>query len=136
VFVAKANTPDVKKEIKQIEKAEQRLAQQKKKLLEQEKKKAEESQKLDKLVQQSGYASPKALVDALCEKYGIRMAARKKSGKTGRRKRTKVTPELRDSIKKYVKGGGSMNQASKEFDVSYAVVAKIMKGAYDSKKGS
>ena len=125
---------DVKKEIKQIEKAEQRLAQQKKKLLDAEKKAAENSQKLEKLFQQSGYSTPKEFIDALVEKYGVRVAARKKSAKTGRRKRTKVTPELRDNIKKHVKGGASMNQASKDFELSYAVVAKIMRGDYDKLK--
>ena len=84
----------------------------------------------------SGFKTPRALVEALVDKYNIRLTGKTKPGaKTGRKRtRTKVTKDLRDAIRKDVKDGMSMNQASKKYQVSYVVVSKIMKGEYDHLK--
>lgn len=132
-FMPVESSTEYKKRIRDIEKEEERLARKKKSLLEEEKRIQQENAKLDTLVKQSGFGSPKALVEALIERFGVKLSPRTKSGVT-RRKRTKITPQLRDSIKKTVKGGSSMNQVSKDFQISYAVVAKIMKGDYDKLK--
>ncbi len=127
------SSTEYKKRIRDIEKEEERLARKKKSILEEEKRLQQENAKLDSLVKQSGFGTPKALVEAVIARYGVKLSPRTKSGAT-RRKRTKITPQLRDSIKKTVKGGSSMNQVSKDFQISYAVVAKIMKGDYDKLK--
>jgi transposase len=124
------NQADYKKRIRDIEKEEERLAQRKKSLLDEEKRLKEERTKLEQLYKQSGYKTPKALVEALASHYNVRVGGRTKSG-APRRKRTKITPQLRDAVKKAVKGGMSMNQAAKEFQISYAVVSKMVKGGYD-----
>ena len=125
----------INNELKRIEKAEQNLAKQKKKLVEQQKKEKAAQAKLEALVKQSGFSTPKELVEALIEKYNIRIHRRRASATTptGRRKRTKITPELRDEVKGKLKNT-SMNKVSKEMEISYAVIAKIAKGEYDKLK--
>ncbi|MBC2596296.1 hypothetical protein H5P28_18675 [Ruficoccus amylovorans] len=122
-------------ELKRIEKAEQTLAKQKKKLIEQQKKEKAAHAKLETVVKQSGFDTPKELVEALIEKYGIRLHRRRAAAAapSGRRKRTKITPELRDEVKAKLKEH-SMNKVSKDMEISYAVIAKIAKGAYDKAK--
>ena len=51
-----------------------------------------------------------------------------------RRKRTKITAGLRDTVLKALKGGMSKNAASKKFALSYAVVTKMEKGVYSGLK--
>ncbi|MEM8549220.1 MAG: hypothetical protein AAGF10_00365 [Verrucomicrobiota bacterium] len=122
------------KEIKQIEKAEASLAKKKKELVEQAKKEKAAQAKLEALFKQSGFATPKDLVEALIAKYQLRFPRKRTNvSSTGRRKRTKITPELRDTVKAKLKKS-SMNSVSKEMEISYAVIAKIAKGAYDGKK--
>jgi hypothetical protein len=121
---------EVKEALKQLEREQERLLAQKKALEEELKKEQEAEAKLEELFQNSGFATPRALISALMTKYGVRsLTAGGES--TGRRKRTKVTAELRDAIRNAVDGGLSKNQAAKDFEVSYAVVNKIMDGAYD-----
>jgi DNA invertase Pin-like site-specific DNA recombinase len=84
-------------------------------------------------VKQSGL-EPRDLVFALVDKFGVRLAGRRKGSKRGRRRRTKITAELRDAVKKALKGGASMNATSKHFGISYAVVVKMNKGHYDKLK--
>lgn len=123
---------NILQEIKSVEKQEAELAQKKKELLALKKEAEAQEAKLETLVKNSGFKSPRELVEALIEKYGLRLGGRTATEKTGkRRKRTLVTKELRDLIKKDVQGGISMNAASKKHKVSYIVVAKIMKGGYD-----
>jgi len=116
-------------ELKRIEKEEARLARRKKTLAAKLEQNAEEDAKLESIFQNSGYKTPKALIKALSFKYGVAAAAGDELVKT--RKRTRITAELRDSIKAEVNSGTSMNAASKKFGISYAVVTKIMKGDYD-----
>jgi hypothetical protein len=83
-------------------------------------------------VNTSGLAA-RDLVFAIVDLFGVRLAGRRK-GSTRRRKRTKITAELRDAVRKRVKSGASMNKTAKEFDLSYAVVAKMIKGHYEKLK--
>ncbi len=126
---------DIKKKLKELAKAEARIAKQKKQLLEAESKREQSIKKLEALVKQSSFSSPKELVAALIEHYDIRLPAKKRasSGKA-RRKRTKMTPQLRDELKKAVKDGESMNAVSKRTGISYLVVVKACKGKYDKLK--
>lgn len=123
---------DIQKELKAIERQEAELSR-KKRLLEKrrEKLRALDGQ-LDKLMRGSDFSNPKELVEALVEKYNIRLTGVKKSGSISmRRKRTRITADLRDSIKRDVASGVSMNATSKKYNLSYIVVSKIVKGAYD-----
>ncbi len=54
--------------------------------------------------------------------------------KKARRKRTKITAKLRDTVLKALQGGMSKNAASKKFSLSYAVVGKMAKGVYKKLK--
>lgn len=124
----------IEEALKQIEKEQTRLEEQRKALELQLKEKEKEAKKLEELFQRSGFATPRALVTALAEKYNLRLGggstASAPGGKT-RRKRTKVTGELRDKVRARVQEGLSKNKASQEFGISYLVVNKIMAGSYD-----
>ena len=128
----------IKDQIKEIERQEARLARKKKALEDKAKKSQEVDKKLDQLVKSSGYKNPKDLVHALIDKFGVRVSAKRTAGATTtggtRRKRTRMTPELRDSIKKDLKSGTSMNQVAKKLGISYAVILKVNKGEYDKLK--
>jgi hypothetical protein len=88
--------------------------------------------KLEGIIRQIGM-SPRDLVFALVDQYQVRLGGPRK-GQGRRRKRTKITAALRDAVKQRVAGGYSMNRASKEFKLSYAVVMKMMRGKYDELK--
>ena len=122
---------NINNELKRIKEEQKSLAQRKKQLLEQQKQRKAAQAKLTALVKQSGFDTPKALVEALIEKYHIRLyPVHTASAPTGRRKHTKVTPELRDQIKARLTDE-SMNRVSKDLQISYAVIAKVANGAYD-----
>lgn len=132
---------ELQEELKQLEKEEARLAKEKEKLNARIKESKEQDKKLDDLYKKSGYATPRALIKALMGKFNVRSVGRaaavKSSGasaSTGKRKRTKVTPELRDAIKKDLKAGASKNSIHNSYEISYAVVTKIANGAYDKVK--
>ncbi len=134
---------DLTEELKELEKKEARLAKEKEKLQAKIKENKEEDKKLDDLLKKSGYATPRALIKALMSKFNIRSVTRTgAAGKTaaagspstGKRKHTKMTPELRDAIKKELKAGASKNSIRHNYDISYAVVTKIANGAYDKLK--
>src|SRR5690554_2578432 len=117
----------IEEALKQIEKDQARLEEQRKALELQLKEKEKEEKKLEELFQRSGFATPRALVTALVEKYNIRLGAGSTAATPGgktRRKRTKVTGELRDQVRARVQGGLSKNKASQEFGISYLVVNK------------
>ena len=118
--------------LKRIEKAKKDLQRQRHQLLEQKRIRKVAQAKLAALVKQSEFATPKALVEALIEKYDIR-PQRQTTALPQRRKHTKVTAELRDHIKGLL-DEKSMNRVSKELRISYAVIAKVANGAYDKLK--
>jgi hypothetical protein len=119
-------------ELKRLEEEKKKLQKQKQRLLEQKRIRKAAQSKLVALVKQSGFDSPKALVEALIEKYDVRLQ-RETTTLPQRRKHTKVTGDLRDHIKGLLKEQ-SMNRVSKELRISYAVIAKVANGAYDKLK--
>ena len=124
---------DIEEQLKQLEQQEASLAQRKAELEAEKQRRSELDKRLDEIVQNSGYRTARDLAQALISKYGLRMAkVASLSGEKQRRKRTRITAELRDGIKKMVNGGTSMNAVSKQQNLSYTVVAKIIKGNYDS----
>lgn len=119
---------DLDKQIKDLEQEAVLIAQRKQELQEKQKLREVLDSKIEKFFQESNFASPKDLAEALIEKYGIRLSSRKPGQ---RRKRTTITADLRDKVKSFVLSGKSMNSVSKELEISYAVIVKIMKGTYD-----
>lgn len=122
------NTTDIQEELKLIEKERARLIEKEKELQEKLEAQAEAEKQLQALFEHSGYPTPRALIIALMKKYGVRVNG---APSEGRRKRTTVTAQIRDDVKKAVHGGTSKNQASKQFEISYLVINKIIDGKYD-----
>jgi hypothetical protein len=120
-------------QLKSLEREKARLHRLEKTLVEKAKAQKDIEGRLESLVKASGLAV-RDLVFALVDKFNVRLAGRRKGSSRKRRKRTKITTELRDAVKKTVKGGTSMNAASKEYGLSYAVVIKMVKGHYDRLK--
>jgi hypothetical protein len=120
----------VDEEIRVIEKEARRLAKKKEVLLRLHREDSEKAQKLNSLYEGSGYSSPVDLVEALIRRFGLRVTGENSFQR--KRKRTRVTGQLRDTIREDCRKGLSMNAASKKYDVSYAVVSKILNGFYDS----
>lgn len=130
---------NIAQQLKAIEKQKKQLQQQEKELREQAKADKAREQKLEQLVKDSGFKTPRELVQALIEKYKVSLRGRRKGSTNAataakekpRRTRTRITPELRDAVKKEFAAGTSMNAISKERKISYVVVNKICKGLYD-----
>jgi type II secretory pathway component PulF len=120
---------ELEEQLKELEKERIRLEEKKKALQEQIEQSAAAEKQLQDLFEKSGFPTPRALVVALMKKYGVKLTSAPSEG--GRRKRTKVTAQLRDEIRDAVNGGLSKNQATKKFDLSYLVVNKVMAGEYD-----
>jgi hypothetical protein len=123
----------IQDQLKSLERKKARLLELEKTLVERAKAQKDIEARLESIVKQSGLAV-RDLVFALVDKFKVRLAGRRKGSGRKRRKRTKITAELRDAVKKTVKGGTSMNAASKEYALSYAVVIKMIKGHYDRLK--
>jgi hypothetical protein len=123
---------NIKTKLRTLETAGRRLTKLKRRLLVEVHKEKALATKLEKLVSEIGLP-PRDLVFTLVDKYKVRLAGRRK-GQGRRRKRTKITAELRDAVKKRVQGGVSMNRASQEFGLSYAVVIKMVRGQYNKLK--
>ena len=139
-------------ELKELEKLSRKIEKKKQLLEAQLKEEAETSKWYDQVLKESEFKRPKDFIKALMNHFGIRTvsltsarrgpgrprkAATAKSVKTGpskpkgRRKRTKITADVRDTVKSLLKGGISKNQASKKLGISYIVIKKIEDGAYD-----
>lgn len=127
---------EINEQLKALEAEKKALAAREKELKELAKEQKAAAQKLDQIVKNSDYETPKELVEALIEHFAITFRGRRKGStnkKNGapRRRRTKVTPELRDEVKAEVAEGASMNQVAKSREISYSVISKICNGAYD-----
>ena len=122
-------------ELKELEKQEKRLARKKERLEAQLKAEKEMAKWYDEVLKESGYKRPRDLIKALMAHFGIRTVslAQSKRGpgrpakdatKTGggKRKRTKVTTAVRDTVKEALGKGMSTNAASKKFGISYIVI--------------
>lgn len=129
---------EIADQLKALEAEKKALAEREKQLKELAKEQKAAAQKLEQIVKSSDYETPKELVEALIEHYGITFRGRrkgstsKKANGAPRRRRTKVTPELRDQVKAEVANGASMNQVAKSREISYSVISKICNGAYDN----
>ncbi len=133
-------------ELKELEKQEKRLAKKKERLEAQLKAEKEMAKWYDEVLKESGYKRPRDLIKALMSHFGIRTvsltqskrgpgrpAKSKSAGASGgKRKRTKITAEVRDTVKEALGKGMSKNAASKKFGISYIVIKKIEDGAYDN----
>lgn len=119
---------NIHREIQDIEKMEVRLAEKKQYLLQQEERLRDADKRLEDMFSNSGYATPKELIEALIFKFKVRVTPMGRLVK--RRKRTKITIELRNAIARDLADGMSMNAASKKYGVSYAVIVKASKGEY------
>lgn len=119
----------IEEEIRNLEKESVRLAHRKDELLRLAMVNKEREARLDKLFADSGYSTPLEFVESLIRKYNLKVTGENEFQR--KRKRTRVTSSLRDSIKKDCANGMSMNKASKKYELSYAVVAKILTGYYD-----
>lgn len=120
---------NIEEEIKSLEKESARLARRKDELVRLHSEEAARLDRLGKLFAESGYATPLDFVEALIKKFGLKVTGDNEFLR--KRKRTRVTSNLRDAIKKDCACGMSMNKASKKYDLSYAVVAKVLTGYYD-----
>ncbi len=133
-------------ELKELEKLATKIAKKKAKLEQQLAADKEQAKWYDEMLKESGFKSPRALIKAMMEHFGIRTVSLVKAkGNRGpgrppkaaakapatKRKRTKVTPKLRDEVKATVKAGLSKNAASRKFGISYVVIKKIVDGGYD-----
>lgn len=119
---------DLEQQIQDLEQEEAKLVQKKLKLEEKKKLFSELDHKIENFFHESKSVCPKELAEALIEKYSLQINTEKSET---RRKRTTITADLRDTIKSRVNSGESMNAISKQMELSYSVVVKIMNGAYD-----
>lgn len=141
------------KELKELEKLANKIAKKKERLEAQLKAEKELAKWYDDVLKESGLKRPRDLIKAMMEHFGIRTVSLTKSGRGpgrpakkaaakstkaakastgGKRKKTKVTAEVRDSVKAALEGGLSKNAAAKKFGISYLVIKKIEDGAYNS----
>jgi hypothetical protein len=117
----------VHSQLRDLDKEEKKIALKRKRLQARASKDEGLKSKVELFASEAGYRNGKALAKALADIYGV-----VGGGATGtRRARTKVTAELRDAIKSEAAGGKPKNRISKERSISYIVVDKIIKGAYD-----
>jgi len=134
------------KEIKELERMANRIAKKKQRLEAQMKEEKETAKWYDQVLKESGFKRPRDFIKALMGHFGLRTVSTNGSGKgrgpgrppkaessggTSRRKRTRITPEIRDKVKGMLEEGTSKNAASKQTGISYIVVKKIEDGAYD-----
>lgn len=85
--------------------------------------------KIEAFAQENGFSSGKAFVKKASDIFGVFAAGG--TSAMGRRKRTTVTSDLRDAVKAEVSAGKAKNAVSKERQISYIVIDKIVKGQYD-----
>jgi hypothetical protein len=120
---------EIEKKLRDLENEEKRLAEKKQQLIIEQKLLQEKHKKLDSLFKNSGYATPKELVEDLMSKFGIRHNSG--AAPEAKRTRTRITAELRDAVKKDIASGKTKVAVSKMHAISYVVVGKIAKGDYN-----
>jgi hypothetical protein len=120
---------DLQKEIKEIEQEALRLARKREALLQKELQVQNEGHKLESLFKDSGYQTPKALVDALILKF--RVQPTEYNPETGRRKHIRVHKNLRDTIKHDLSTGMTVAAVARRHEICYTVASRISKGLYD-----
>lgn len=134
-------------ELKELDKLAKKIERKKQKLEEQMKADKETAQWFDQVLKESGFKRPRDFIKALMEHFGMRTVSlggtkrgpgrpatkdtAVKSKPAGKRKRTKITAEVRDKVKAMLAKGTSKNAISKSTGISYIVIKKIGDGAYD-----
>ncbi len=92
---------------------------------------AERTAELAALPEDYGYDNLKAFIKALKQaaggKRGPKKATKGKVGRPKKRRRAKVTPEIKAQVKAAVEGGKSGSAIAKEFGVSVQTVQNIKK---------
>ena len=87
---------------------------------------------------ETGFASRDELIDALRGLGGARRGPKPgaKAARSGgkRKRRAKITPELREQIIAAVKAGGTGNAVARKFDISLPTVQNIKRDAGLTKK--
>lgn len=119
---------NVQDQLKYLEKEEAKIARKKAKLAERLAQDTALDKKLEAILKDSGM-TVKELIKNLSIKYGQRMSSRSGGGHV--RRRTRVTAEVRDGVKKAISDGVSMSQIARDRGISYAVVNNVKKGRYD-----
>lgn len=120
---------DLNSELKKLELEAARIEKQKASLLKKQQEAERQLKKLDKLVKDSGYKTPKKLVEALIAHYKI--SPSQVASKRNRRKYTRVDATLRDNIKADLKSGMKKSDIGRKYGVTYPVVAGVEKGKYN-----
>ena len=123
---------NIKKQLKQIEREQDRLSKEREALIDREKRIRELYDHIDNLIRETKTESPRSIIESLAHYYQIKLPSSSPKGIMPHRKRTRVTPYLRDKIKAMAETGLSINKIAKEKNISYIVVAKMIKGEYDS----
>jgi len=119
----------VHSELREIEKEQARLEAKRRRLESKAAADAGLKAKVDVFAAENGFSDGKAFARKLADIYGVVDSSA--TTPSGRRKRTKITADLRDAIKAEVASGKAKNAVSKERQISYIVIDKIIKGAYD-----
>ncbi len=120
---------DLQKELKELEQESVRLARKREALLQKEAQVQNEGGRLEALFNDSGYQTPKALVDALILKF--RVQPTEYNPETGRRRHVRVHKALRDAIKVDLGRGMTVAAVSRRHEICYTVACRISKGLYD-----
>lgn len=123
---------DFQTALEQLQQEKDRLEAKRLALIEKSKLLEVEGERLDALFKQSGYSTPRALINALIVRYRVQPSIN--DPEMGRRRHIRVTEALRDLIKADIRGGMTMAKASRHHRLSYAVVSRIAKGMYDDMK--
>lgn len=138
-------------QLKELEKLATKIAKKKAKLEEQLESEKETAKWYDQVLKESGFKRPRDFLKALMGHFGIRTVSLTKEAKAGgkrgpgrppkpagvkpasgsKRKRTKVTADLRDKIKADVQAGTSKTAIGKKYGISYLVIKKVESGSYD-----
>jgi hypothetical protein len=120
----------ITKQIKELESAKAKVVQMEKAVM------AERAAALKTLHLDMGFATRDELIAALRGSPAAGKRGRPKKakaaaapGRKSRRKRAKITPELRQNIIDAVKAGGTGNAVAKKFGVSLPTVQNIKKAA-------
>jgi hypothetical protein len=115
---------NIQEQIKELEKQQAAILRKKAALEAKAQEVSELDKKLDDIVNNSGFKTPKALISALVAKYG--------KEKVGGIKRARITAEVRDAVKSKIAAGMKKVTVAKEVGISYPAVMKIAKGDYDN----
>jgi hypothetical protein len=139
-------------ELKELEKLANKIARKKQRIEAQLQDQLEAAKWYDQVLKESDFKRPRDLIKALMAHFGIRTvslsgakrgpgrppkaadakaAGKAKAASGSRRKRTKVTPDLRDKVKASLGKGTSRNATAASLGVSNLVVKKIADGLYD-----